>query len=137
MRIIVDTNIILSALIKQGKTRTILTNPLHEFYTIEFAIKEIRKYKKLVVKKSGLTEEEFEIILSLTMDNIKIIEKKRIKQKIKEAKRLIEKTDPKDVPILASALSIPNDGLWSDDKHLKKQNKAKTYNTKEIIEMIK
>jgi predicted nucleic acid-binding protein len=137
MRIIVDTNIILSALIKQGKTRTILTNPLHEFYTIEFAIKEIRKYKKLVIKKSGLTEEEFEIILSLTMDNIKIIEKKRIKQKIKEAKRLIEKTDPKDVPILASALSIPNDGLWSDDKHLKKQNKAKTYNTKEIIEMIK
>jgi len=137
MRIIVDTNIILSALIKQGKTRTILTNPLHEFYTIEFAIQEIRKYKNLVVKKSGLTEEEFEIMLSLIMDNIKIIEKKQIKQKIKEAKTIIEKTDPKDVPILASALSTPNDGLWSDDKHLKKQNTTKVYNTKEIIEMIK
>lgn len=45
MRIIVDSNIILSALIKDGNTRAILTNPLHEYFTIEFAIKEnIKKW---------------------------------------------------------------------------------------------
>jgi predicted nucleic acid-binding protein len=136
MRIILDSNIILSALIKSGKTRTILTTPTNEFYTIEFAIQEIRKYKTLVLKKSGLTKEEFEIMLSLIMDNIQIIEKQLIKSKINEAKKLMEKIDPKDVPILACALAIPNDGLWSNDKHLKKQPKAKVYNTKEIIDVI-
>lgn len=137
MRIIVDTNIILSALIKQGKTRAILTNPLIEFYTVEFAIREIRKYKALVIKKSGLNAEEFEVMLSLLMGNIKVIDKKQTKEKIAESKQLIEETDPKDVPILACALAIPNDGLWTEDKHLKKQNKAKVYNTQEIIELMK
>ncbi|MCX6803260.1 MAG: PIN domain-containing protein, partial [Candidatus Diapherotrites archaeon] len=80
MRIIVDTNIILSSLIKQGKTRTILTNPAIEFFTIEFAIKEIRKYKTLVIEKSGLTDEEFEIMLSLLMGNVKVIDKKQTKE---------------------------------------------------------
>lgn len=136
MRIIVDSNIIMSAMIKQGTTRTILTNPKIEFYTVKFAIQEIRKYKKLITKKSGLTEEEFEIMLSLTMDNIKIIEKQQAKTKLKEAKKLIEKIDSKDVPILSGALSIPNEGLWTMDKHLKKQKKAKVYNTKEIIELV-
>jgi len=137
MRIIVDTNIIFSALIKQGKTRTILTNPVIEFFIIEFAIKEIRKYKTLVTDKSGLTDEEFEIMLSLLMGNIKVIDKKQTKEKIAESKQLIEETDPKDVPILACALAIPNDGLWTEDKHLKKQDKAKIYNTQEMIELMK
>lgn len=75
-------------------------------------------------------------MLSLLMENIKIIEKSRVKLKIKEAKKLIEQIDPKDVPILAGTLSIPNDGIWSDDKHLKKQKKSRVYNTKEIIELI-
>jgi predicted nucleic acid-binding protein len=44
--------------------------------------------------------------------------------------------DPKDAPILACALSMPNDGLWTEDKHLKKQGKAKVYNTQEMIELI-
>jgi len=137
MRIIVDTNVILSALIKEGTTRAILTNPLTEFYTIEFAIKEIRKYKSLVIEKSGLSGEEFEVMLSLVMSNVKVIEKCQIEGKINESKELIEKVDPKDVPILACAITIPNDGLWSEDKHLKKQNKIKVYTTKEIMEEIK
>jgi len=137
MRIIVDTNVILSALIKEGTTRAILTNPLIEFYTIEFAIKEIRKYKSLVIEKSGLSDEEFEIMLSLVMSNVKVVEKRQIEEKINESKELIEKVDPKDVPILACALTIPNDGLWSEDKHLKKQSKIKIFTTREILAEIK
>jgi predicted nucleic acid-binding protein len=136
MRIIVDTNIILSALIKQGKTRTILTSPLTEFYTIEFAIQEIRKYKTLVLEKSGLMDEEFELMLSLILGNVKIIPVEQIQLKINEAKEIMCNIDPKDAPILACALSMPNDGLWTEDKHLKKQGKAKVYNTQEMIELI-
>jgi predicted nucleic acid-binding protein len=136
MQIIVDTNVILSALIKQGKTRTILTNPLTEFFTIEFAIQEIRKYKTLVLEKSGLTDEEFEIMLSLLLGNVKIVLVEQIQSRINEAKEIMRNIDLKDAPILACALSIPNDGLWTEDKHLKKQGKAKVYNTQEMIELI-
>lgn len=48
----------------------------------------------------------------------------------------MERHDPKDSLFIACALSNPNSVIWSDDKHFKKQNIIKVYNTKEIIELL-
>jgi len=54
MKIVVDTNIIFSALMAKGKTRQILLREDMEFYAPEFFFKELRKYIKDISEKSGL-----------------------------------------------------------------------------------
>lgn len=45
MRVIVDSNRIISALIKEGVSRKILSSKNIEFFTVDYVIKEINKYK--------------------------------------------------------------------------------------------
>ncbi len=46
MKIVVDTNVILRALIKNSKVRGILLSPRHRFYILEYALEETRKHLK-------------------------------------------------------------------------------------------
>ena len=53
-----------------------------------------------------------------------------------EAKEIIGKIDEKDIQFVALALSIKNDGIWSNDKHFEKQNKIQIFKTANIINII-
>jgi predicted nucleic acid-binding protein len=46
------------------------------------------------------------------------------------------KIDIEDVNYIALALSIENNGIWSDDKHFLKQDKIRVYRTEEIINLL-
>ena len=49
---------------------------------------------------------------------------------------IMKDIDVKDAPFLAAALAIPNDGIWSHDKHFEKQNKVKVWISKELLKYI-
>jgi predicted nucleic acid-binding protein len=136
MRVIVDTNRILAALLKEGSSRQILTSDNIEFYSADYVLNEVLKYKSEIVIKSGLSEVEIETMLNLAMEKITIISDDKIKSKIKEAIEIMKGIDIKDVPILAAALAIPIDGIWSHDKHFEKQRKIKIFLDKDLISYI-
>lgn len=133
MRLIVDTNVILSALLKKGLNRKLITTDIIEFYTVDYVLDEIEEYKEYILKKSHLSEDKFEILLGFFMENIMIIDDKKIKGKIKEAKNIMKDIDIKDAPILACALAIQNDGIWTTDKHFDKQNKVRVWSSKDLL----
>jgi len=133
MRIIVDANIILSALLKNGTTRKILLSREINFYTIPFTISEVLKYDNLIKEKSGLTSYEIKIILNTILENIEILPLKKVNSNFARALKIMKNIDPNDAPILAGAFSITNDGLWTNDKHLKLQKHAKVIDTKEML----
>ena len=54
----------------------------------------------------------------------------------KEAYEIMKDIDEKDTPYIALALKL-NCPIWSNDTDLKKQNKVKVYNTKELLEEFK
>lgn len=120
MRIIVDSNRIISALIKEGISRKILSSKNIEFFTIDFLLEEINKYKPVIIKKSKLSEEEADTLFSLVMENIDVITEENVNAHIKEAKKIMGDFDEKDAPFIAAALAIPNDGIWSHDRHFEK-----------------
>ena len=136
MKLVIDTNVVISALVRDGFSRKIILYENIELVSPEFSLKEIYKYKELILEKSGLTEEEFKNLLFAILSKIKIIPKSKYESFINKADELIGKIDPKDIPFLALALSFQNDGIWSDDAHFKKQNKIKAWTTKEIISII-
>ena len=119
MSVVIDTNIILSALIKNSVTRKVIIKSGLNFYYPENSFHEIQKYKNLVLKKSGVNEREYKIVLDSLFDHIILIPKKQIIQEIREADKIIGHIDVDDVVFLACALSL-NADIWSDDKDFKK-----------------
>jgi len=133
---IVDTNRIIAGLIRDSTSREILLNPNFEFYTPDFLLSEIKTHKDLIMKKGDLSERKFNTIYELLIDRINVLPKSDIMDHIDEAKQIIGNIDRDDVTFIALALAISNNGIWTEDKHFKKQNKIKIWNTKEILDLL-
>ena len=136
MKFVIDTNIIIAALVKDSFARKIILLGDAEFISPDFSIDEINKYKELILEKSGMTEKEFAILLSTLLERINIIPEFRYESYLEEANKLIGNIGLKDVPFIALALSMENDGIWSEDKHFQKQGTVKIWKTEEIKDMV-
>ena len=136
MILIVDTNIIFAGLLRNSGTRQLLIDSPFTLYAPETILKEIRKYEEEIIRRAGFTKAEFEILFNLITDDIRIIEKKHYAPKLKEADKLIGGLDKGDVPFLALALSIPNDGIWTENVKHFRQNRVKIWTTKELTKRI-
>ncbi len=134
-RFVIDTNIIFSALVKDSATRKILIDCPFELYAPETLITEIRNYELRILQKSGLPKVEFEVLFSLITEKVTIISKKEYGQFVTKAKSLIP-NDEKDVPFVALALAISNDGIWSDDRDFQKQKTVKIWTTSDILDFL-
>lgn len=130
-----DTNIILKALIKNSKVRAILLSPNHQFYIPEYAVEEVEKHLPLLIEKTGLSEEDIKLALSIILTNIQVIPSENILAKWNEAEEIMKSIDKGDVPFIAAALSIPCDDIWSDDKDFKRQRRLKVWSTREMMHL--
>ena len=108
MKLVLDTNILISALIRESIIRKILVISGIEFLVPEFTFEEINKHKKEILKKSGLNASQFDLLMTTLKENLTIIPKYEIR-KIKEAKEIMDKIDPNDTVFIALALSTFND----------------------------
>ncbi|KKL48908.1 hypothetical protein LCGC14_2320820 [marine sediment metagenome] len=133
MKLIIDTNIIFSGLIKDSITRKILLSPNFEFYTPDFYNIELNKYKTYILTKFNGTDKDLDVLIELLHDKIVIVVEKEYSDKMEIAEKIIGKIDPKDVPFIALALSIENNGIWTRDDHFNKQYKVKIYSTVDLI----
>ncbi len=133
MIFIIDVNVVISALIKNGKNRELLIDSPFTLYSPETLMTSLRKYEALIIEKSGLSKEEFEELLSLLIENITIMERAAYQEFMQEADKILGTVDKEDVPYIALALSRANDGIWSDDNHFQKQRKVKIWKTVDIM----
>jgi predicted nucleic acid-binding protein len=133
---VIDTNILISALIKDGTTRKILLNSRFNFIFPEYGLREIYFYKDYIVKKSGIYEKEFDRLLLRILKYVKLVPLDIIKKFRKLADNIMGQIDKKDTVFIATALAFACP-IWSNDIHFKKQNKVKILTTKDIIKLIK
>lgn len=133
MRLVVDTNVLLSALIADSATRSIILKGGHELYYPELGLAKIRKYKSPIMAKGGLNETEFDYLLKAMLDKIEIVKTEYYESKIVEAKNAMSKVDPEDASYVALALSIPDCTIWSNDKHLHSQKKVPAVSTADLL----
>ena len=134
MILVVDTNVIIAAIIKPSVTQNLILKEELELYSPEFLRDEIEKHKSTILKKTGYTKEIFETVVSIIYSNIKIISSKKYKYLKKEILKFTP--DEKDWPFLALAKHL-DASLWSNDSELKKQNKIKIITTEDLILKLK
>ncbi|MCK5107889.1 MAG: hypothetical protein KAQ83_04125 [Nanoarchaeota archaeon] len=137
MKIILDTNIILSALIKNSITREIIVKSEWDFYYPKLALSEIKKYENLIITKAKINKNEYLILMQKLFRYIRIIQDDKIKLNLCVADKIMGHIDPKDVIFVASNLYIEDSIIWSDDKDFDKQNKVTVMKTNEILDIFR
>jgi predicted nucleic acid-binding protein len=128
MKIVVDTNIVFSAMLNtKSKISYILLRPSKNisFYSTQTLHSELLEHSHKIIKISGYTETEFNTILNIFLNKIRIINPELISKKIfLNAFELTHDVDIDDTEFVALTDHI--DGLlWSGDKELKKGFKVK------------
>ncbi len=131
MNIVIDSNVFISALIKDSLTRSIILKSDNIFLFPEFEFQEIYKYKEDIQKKSGYSEIEFIKMISFLLKNMKIVTYEEICNHYDKAGEIMDKIDHDDAVFIATALAF-NAIIWSDDTHFKKQNRIKSLTTEEM-----
>ena len=138
MKLIVDANVLFSALIKDGLTAELLISDKLQLFAPEFLFTEFAKYEDLILRKTHRNEEEFNNFLGILKEQIFIVPKKEIIPFMDEADK--NSPDPKDKLYLALAIALKS-SIWSNDKKLKQgQDKITVFSTEELLkrtELIK
>ncbi len=144
MKVVADTNIVFSAILNSnGLIGEILFNSedQFEFYSSEFIIDELTKYKGKLQTLTKMSEEKIEVSINQVLKNIDLISSEAISETHwKRAYELTADVDENDTPFLATAIGI-NASIWTGDKKLINGLKAKgfldIYSTAELYELRK
>ena len=137
MIVIIDTNVLFSALMKDSLTRNIILNADEFFLFPSFIFEEMEEHKGELIKKSSLSTKDFSILLQQILKRVLIVPSEILYTHREEALRIVKDIDIDDVIFVSCALAYPNSIIWSDDKKLKRITKITVLNTKEIKDKIR
>jgi len=132
-RLVVDANVVISALIADSTTRQLLVTLDPPLCTPAFVHDEIANYESLISEKSGLPPARVQQFVELLFQYIDVIPASGFAAEIESAEAALGDTDPQDVPYLACALAVDG-SLWSDDTDFEAQELVDVYTTSDVIE---
>ncbi len=136
MLLVVDTNIIISCLIKDSKTREILLTANVDFAVPEWVHSEIRKHMKLIAKKADVSVIELEHFMEELFQVVHTTPFEEYQPYIDDAHNLIGEVDKDDVPFIALALALHADAIWTNDKDFDKQDRVAVLRTHDLLELL-
>ncbi|MCI0503213.1 PIN domain-containing protein [Candidatus Micrarchaeota archaeon] len=133
MQLVVDTNVLISALLARSKTYELIVLGDLELFAPEFSLEEIEKHSVELRGRMEVSKEEFNVALSLILSKVTVVNRSQYKQYEDRAKKICP--DPKDFTFFALALAmrVP---LWTNETRLKKQKDVMVYDTKDIIKLV-
>ena len=133
MKLVVDANVVISALIADSKTRELIVTLEPDLLTPEFVYDEIGNYTELIVEKSGMSPERVAQFIDLLFQYIEVVPAQEFYPHIEEAEAAIGDIDPDDVLYVACALA-EDAAVWSDDTDFDEQTHVETYSTSDVID---
>ena len=136
MKLVVDTNIVTAALIRDSVTRKILLDPRISAYVPEHFLGEIEGHREYIVKKSGLSDREFIMILNGVISKLTIVPMNDFKDCMPRAFNVMNRIDEDDTPFIALAISFDNDGIWTQDEHFDRQHMVPIWKTADLLKIM-
>ena len=142
MKLVVDTNVLITYYWKQSIIHEILKLPFH-FISLEYALTEIQHHKQEIIKKSKCSHQTFQQKseqMGLSMDFIPL---DNYASSIKKASQLFDRFDRKrydeflkDIDFYALAL-WSDSSIWTNDALFKEQDEIFVFSTKEMIKLCR
>ncbi|MGQ4915111.1 MAG: PIN domain-containing protein [Candidatus Asgardarchaeia archaeon] len=141
MDVVVDTNKIIAATLKDGMVRKmfIILSDKVNFYVSKYVFLELEKYKKELEKRLGVNDDFLDTFFkNIFTQYVKFIDDDKIisKGSFKQAYNICKTFDIDDTPIVALALELKCP-IWSNDSDLKEKQKVVTVlTTQELVNLI-
>ncbi|HLC60668.1 MAG TPA: PIN domain-containing protein [Candidatus Nanoarchaeia archaeon] len=133
MKVVIDSNRVIAALIKDSTTREILFDKNFDFAAPDYIKIEINTHKNMIIEKTSITENEFDILLSIVFERIDIIPQAEYDEFIVKFKNDIK--DPNDVVYMAACAATKAEGIWTHDPHFIEQKKIKMFTNIDLIKL--
>ncbi len=112
MLLVVDANVLFSALIARGKTCDLMFSERLQLIAPEFLFMELEEHKDELIEKSSLSE---------------------YKEFLSKAKTV--SPDPDDIDLFALALKL-DCPLWAQEKAFKNQSEVKVFSTTDLVSLL-
>jgi predicted nucleic acid-binding protein len=135
MRIVVDANIVISALIRDSRTRKILLSTKFDLVPPDFVLGEISKYSDYISKKAGISRKDLDLLMALVFQSITVIPAEDY-ESCKDKALSIMKDDVKDVPYVACCLALGCDGIWTNDSDYEGKMDIRTLSTGDMLRLM-
>ena len=133
MKLVIDANVVISALIADSKTRELIVTLEPDLLTPAFVYDEVENYEDLIVEKSGMKPTRVAQFIDLLFQYIDVVPASEFYPAIESADEAIGDIDPDDTLYLACAI-VFDAAIWSDDSDFDEQNLVETYSTSEVID---
>jgi len=134
---VVDANIVVAAFLRDSTVRRLLTLSVLELMAPEFLRAEMREHLPVLRIRAGLSEDATSELLDRLEKYIDFLPAEVILAQWETAAIALGGVDPEDVAYVATALSVPCDGIWSDDPHLKAQRLVPCWTTRELVAALR
>jgi predicted nucleic acid-binding protein len=136
MEIVLDTNVLISSLLKNGLTRKIIFLSPLKMCTVDYAKLEIEMHKVEILRKSKLDEQSLNYLIEIIFSKIDFVSLENKELFKDKAIEIMRNVDIDDSFFVALAMSL-NCPIWSNDSHMKKQNAVKVYTTNEMMNLLR
>ena len=136
MRLVVDTSILISGLLKSSKTQRLLLDPALELYLPEHALEELLRLSPMMRQRSRLSAEGFDLLMTLLTSQMNIVPERKLRRWLPKAGRVMGHRDPGDVPFVAAAYAIRCDGIWSDDADFQEVRDVAVWTTSGLLKHL-
>ena len=121
MLLVVDANVLFSAIISRSKTCNLMFSERIQLISPEFLFIELEEHKDEIIAKSSLSEDDFNEFVNLLKERIDIIPRQEFERFLTEYFALAMRFDA---------------AIWSNDKRLKKQSLIKVFSTSDLISSL-
>ena len=132
MKLVVDANVVISALVADSKTRELVVTLEPDLLTPEVVRDEIGNYEDLIVEKSGMDRDRVEKFVDLLFQYVEVVSAEEFYPYIEQAEEAIADIDPDDVLYVACALAW-DAAVWSDDTDFEEQTLVEVYSTGDVV----
>lgn len=130
MKIIVDTNIVFSAILNSSSRigKILLHSKSHfQFFTCNYLRNEVQRHRSKLLKLTRLTEAELTELETLVTQNITFIDERLLPQELLlKTEALLKLIDPNDTPFVALTKHLEGK-LWTGDMQLYNGLKIKRF----------
>lgn len=134
MLIIIDANVLCSALLAKGRTADLLFSPRLDPIAPELLLTELERHKSELLKKSKLSEQDFNELIALFKKRVRIIPVEEFEECLLKANQLL-KGHTKDTEYVALALKF-NCPLWSKEKVLKTLPDIEVLDADDVVRLL-
>jgi predicted nucleic acid-binding protein len=136
MFLVIDTNVVLSALVKASATRRILFHPDLELVSPNYLLEEMNEHEEEIIDRIDLDPEIYQRIKDLILSRIEMISHDKYMDFYPNAETLMKDIDPDDSAFIAVSLALECDGIWSNDKALHRQSAVKIFSTTVLMRLL-